>query len=238
MQNGDELKEFALSLCTLGGLKEWYLNPEFAQTKKLVGKLQNVQNQATVAAVGCSTANPKKSASRHAKCSKSTDQVSSDSENDEDDEDEDESGEGDDSDTDFDFGEIEQEQNKPFMKIGEKIKVKLIIAEICRTEMKKAFRKFVSPILMDLRQQQKFGMFHSALVVGPWYLEWNNSSLCIPRKCYSSAAILAADLDKFEKGGFDLQETIDKVLFISFKKLQNLSQFFSFAKKKGVQSDC
>ena len=26
------------------------------------------------------------------------------------------------------------------------------------------------------------------------YFEWNNSSLCIPRKCYSGAALLATDL--------------------------------------------
>ena len=38
-------------------------------------------------------------------------------------------------------------------------------------------------------------MFHSALSIGPWYLEWTNRELCIPKKCYSQAAIIALDLD-------------------------------------------
>jgi hypothetical protein len=39
------------------------------------------------------------------------------------------------------------------------------------------------------------GMFHSALSVGPWYLEWTNRALCIPKKCYSQAALVALDVD-------------------------------------------
>lgn len=38
----------------------------------------------------------------------------------------------------------------------------------------------------------------------------DNSSLCIPRKCYSSAAMLAADLD-FGGIGFEINETIEKI---------------------------
>ena len=37
-------------------------------------------------------------------------------------------------------------------------------------------------------------MFHSAVIIGPWYLEWTNKSLCIPKKCYSSAALVAVDV--------------------------------------------
>jgi hypothetical protein len=38
-------------------------------------------------------------------------------------------------------------------------------------------------------------MFHSALSVGPWYLEWTNRALCIPKKCYSQAALIVIDID-------------------------------------------
>ena len=72
-------------------------------------------------------------------------------------------------------------------KENQKIKIKLIIVEISHTKKEQNIRKFLSPIATTLGKNPQFGMFHSALVVGPWYLEWNNSSLCIPRKCYSSA---------------------------------------------------
>jgi len=49
-------------------------------------------------------------------------------------------------------------------------------------------------------------MFHTALIIGPWILEWNNSSLCIPRRCCSTAAILAIDVDN----------TIEKKMKIGF----------------------
>ncbi len=32
-------------------------------------------------------------------------------------------------------------------------------------------------------------------MIGPWLIEWNNSSLCVPRKCLSRAAMLSADVD-------------------------------------------
>ncbi len=78
---------------------------------------------------------------------------------------------------------------------SDKIVVKLVITEILKTDEEKALRKFLSPILTTFDFQQQFGLFHSALIVGNCYLEWNNSSLIIPRQCYSSAAVLAADLE-------------------------------------------
>jgi len=113
-------------------------------------------------------------------------------------------------DIDFDVGDVEKESKLAHMKVQQSVKIKLVIAEIAKSDTQKAIRKMLSPVLTKFDHQQQFGMFHSALVVGPWYLEWNNSSLCIPRKCYSSAAMLAADL---EFGGvqLDLEETIKKI---------------------------
>jgi len=113
-------------------------------------------------------------------------------------------------DIDFQVEDVEKESQQAHMKIAQSVKIKLVIAEICKGDTQKAIRKMLSPVLTKFDHQQQFGMFHSALVVGPWYLEWNNSSLCIPRKCYSSAAMLAADL---EFGGvqLDLDETIKKI---------------------------
>lgn len=92
-------------------------------------------------------------------------------------------------DIDYDIENIKVENELSCMKVGKKIKVKLVIAEICKSSAQKAIRKMLSPILTKLDLQQQFGMFHSALIIGPWYLEWNNSSLCIPRKCYSNTGM-------------------------------------------------
>lgn len=73
-------------------------------------------------------------------------------------------------DIDFAIGDVQKESQAPHMQIGKKIKVKLVIAEICKSDAQKAFRKMLSPILTKLDLQQQFGLFHSALVVGPWYL--------------------------------------------------------------------
>jgi hypothetical protein len=40
----------------------------------------------------------------------------------------------------------------------------------------------------------KFGKIHTALAVGNKIVEWNDSSICYPRECTSSKAILAVDL--------------------------------------------
>lgn len=118
-------------------------------------------------------------------------------------------------DVDFKIDDLKEElagERKDQYKIRQTIKVKLVIAEICKSDTQKAIRKMLSPVLTKLDHQQQFGMFHSALVVGPWYLEWNNSSLCIPRKCYSSAAMLAADLDfQTPNNKFDLNKTIQLI---------------------------
>ena len=37
--------------------------------------------------------------------------------------------------------------------------------------------------------------FHTSLSVGPWLLEWSDQSLCIPKKIFSTKAILALDVD-------------------------------------------
>jgi hypothetical protein len=113
-------------------------------------------------------------------------------------------------DIDYDFDDVKLQNEKPNFKLGKTVKIKLVIGEICKSTTQKSLRKLLSPILTKFDHQQQFGLFHSALIVGPWYLEWNNSSLCIPRKCYSSVAMIAADLE-FNKKKYDLNDTIEKI---------------------------
>lgn len=74
----------------------------------------------------------------------------------------------------------------------------VIIDQEYKSKSKQAFRKAVSPILSSLDLVPNLGFFHSALIVGPWLLEWNNSALCVPRKCLSSASLLSADVDAID----------------------------------------
>jgi len=80
------------------------------------------------------------------------------------------------------------------------LKVKLVIVEIHNSASQRTFRRVLSPLMDTFNISPQFGLFHSALIVGPWYLEWNDSCLVVPRKCYSGAAVLAADVEKFFKG--------------------------------------
>jgi hypothetical protein len=76
------------------------------------------------------------------------------------------------------------------------IYVKLVITEIMHSDFGKQFRKLISPFVSNIPLlKQEFGMFHSALIIGPWYLEWTDSSLCIPRTTQSSMALISSDIE-------------------------------------------
>jgi hypothetical protein len=47
-------------------------------------------------------------------------------------------------------------------------------------------------------------------MVGPWLIEWNNSAICVPRKCVSKAALLSADVDEISATD-DIVEIVRKL---------------------------
>lgn len=76
------------------------------------------------------------------------------------------------------------------------IKVKLIISEIApEGSLQRAVRNWLGPVLDQVNLQPTFGMFHTAICVGPWYIEWNTSEICTPRVPVSNAALITADID-------------------------------------------
>jgi hypothetical protein len=93
----------------------------------------------------------------------------------------------------------------------EYLRVKLVVVEIHQNNTQRTFRKVLSPIMDAFDISPQFGLFHSALIVGPWYLEWNDSSLIVPRKCYSGAAVIAADIEKQFTGSLQVKEVLDKM---------------------------
>jgi len=88
--------------------------------------------------------------------------------------------------------ELDSLKNLLFM---EKIRIKLLISETAARPSKRAIRQLVSPLLNSLHVLPELGMFHSALIIGPWKLEFNDSGVVVPRKIISSAAVLTADID-------------------------------------------
>jgi hypothetical protein len=68
------------------------------------------------------------------------------------------------------------------------IKIKLLFVDIGETNaLIHTFLKITGLI-------PKWGRIHTALAVGGKIVEWNDSSLCFPRDCTSSRAILAVDI--------------------------------------------
>jgi hypothetical protein len=100
---------------------------------------------------------------------------------------------------DIDTGDLDEINNlnvieKMMYKTNSNIRIKLVMAEVNENPVFKTLRSLTSPILTSFHLNAQFGYFHTALIVGPYYLEWNSSSLCVPRTCYSKAAILCLDI--------------------------------------------
>lgn len=76
------------------------------------------------------------------------------------------------------------------------VPIKLVITEITKKRTAQSLRKIIAPLsaVFAKNDSLEYGIFHAALIVGTWYLEFNDSSLCIPRKMTSSMAIVNADI--------------------------------------------
>ncbi|KAL9652858.1 hypothetical protein ABK040_010890 [Willaertia magna] len=91
------------------------------------------------------------------------------------------------------------------------IKIKLIITDMHhQSKTKQTLRQMISPILSPSRVLPKLGMFHTALVIGNFKIEWNDSALCIPRKIASQSTFLSADIEEITTAN-DLEITIKKL---------------------------
>lgn len=90
---------------------------------------------------------------------------------------------------------VEAIQYSRDVQLKKDVKIKLVISEIAHTSFRKNIRTLVSPIVTNIGMAGPFGLFHSALQIGPWLVEWNASAICIPRKCMSRAALLSLDVE-------------------------------------------
>eukprot|EP01080_Neovahlkampfia_damariscottae_P010541 gene10540-3060_t len=92
--------------------------------------------------------------------------------------------------------EEENEQEEEItQKFSKELKIKLLFVDHMKDDnFQNNIRKLISPVISEIGDYSKFGLFHTALLIGPWLLEWTDSALCIPRKCVSKAAFLTADV--------------------------------------------
>lgn len=131
---------------------------------------------------------------------------------DEEEEEQEEAGESDDEDDEIESLSASL-QNKMLTdgQLAGRVAVKLVIVDQDQgSKMKQNLRRFISPILSRIDLLPRMGMYHSALLIGPWLIEWNNSSLCVPRKVVSRAAILSADVDAIYNIQ-DLESAINRI---------------------------
>ncbi len=121
-----------------------------------------------------------------------------------------------------------------------KLKVQLVICELSPIEALKNVRKVISPIVSKIPQlKPQFGIFHTALVIGPFYLEWNNSSLCIPKRLAAGMSILSADLGQVYSPTGNPNEVFEKVADVIFNwNLNYHYKMASFTGKKSFEGNC
>ncbi|KAG2392335.1 hypothetical protein C9374_012587 [Naegleria lovaniensis] len=87
------------------------------------------------------------------------------------------------------------------------IKVKLVITEMDTGMAHRLLRSIGSRIHKTIKAMD-YGMFHTALIVGVYYIEWVDSSLVTVRKKSSSKAVFATDI-----GTISGQEKVNDAFF-------------------------
>eukprot|EP00818_Percolomonas_sp_WS_P001066 CAMPEP_0117450468 /NCGR_PEP_ID=MMETSP0759-20121206/8483_1 /TAXON_ID=63605 /ORGANISM="Percolomonas cosmopolitus, Strain WS" /LENGTH=562 /DNA_ID=CAMNT_0005242989 /DNA_START=300 /DNA_END=1988 /DNA_ORIENTATION=+ len=106
--------------------------------------------------------------------------------------------------------ELDHENNPHYNLAKKRLKIKLVIVDHIHHNTERFFRHALSPVMEKFRLAPTFGIFHSAIIVGPFYLEFNDSGLCIPRKCCSNAAVIAADMSA-EFSGPSISVALDRI---------------------------
>lgn len=90
--------------------------------------------------------------------------------------------------------------------------VKLLVTELLPHDAQKSLRKLISPFLGVIPNvQTKFGLFHTAIIIGPWIVEWNDNNLCVPKRIAATTALLTADIDSISSIKMLRTELVDKL---------------------------
>eukprot|EP01080_Neovahlkampfia_damariscottae_P009380 gene9380-1591_t len=114
-------------------------------------------------------------------------------------------------------------------------KVKLVITS---THYPENIRKLALPILTPLNFiNTNYGMFHTALIIGPFYLDWNSGELCVPKRIMKSQeSFFTADVAEMIILNDDMNDVIKKLsIFISHWNINYSYGSFKIGKKRNCQ---
>jgi hypothetical protein len=93
---------------------------------------------------------------------------------------------------------------------SKRVKVKLVITN---TTYPQTFKRFLSPILNPISFiNVNYGIFHTALIIGPYYLDWNSSELCVPKRIMKSTeSFFTTDISEIPVHNYDLDTVVKKI---------------------------
>lgn len=126
----------------------------------------------------------------------------------------------------FQFHSNEKLMNVPDTNLKSNVSVKILILE-------KSFDKLTSlinPILTTFNPTSE-DLYYSAIMIGPFILEWNSFEICIPRKCVSKAAVMVSDIET----NFSLSK-MDKILPSLAKLIVEYNINYGYHKKGESQN--
>lgn len=90
--------------------------------------------------------------------------------------------------------------------------IRLVIAETFFSNSERGFKKVVSSKIEKIPKLEKtIGNFHVALIAGPWFLEWNEIGLCIPKVIVAPEQLLAHEFPIIATLDCTLPQLADKV---------------------------
>ncbi|KAL9645563.1 hypothetical protein ABK040_000626 [Willaertia magna] len=96
------------------------------------------------------------------------------------------------------------EVRKPSSSKKPSLPIKLVITALSDTQYHRLVRRFSHFTKIATNEEKGgFGMFHTALVIGNNYLEWNDNSLACVRSISSSRAIFVCQLKSFPESEID-----------------------------------
>jgi len=123
-------------------------------------------------------------------------------------------------------------------KSNANIPVKIMIAELLPESSQRTIRSVISPIVQYMPSvQPKYGIFHTAIVIGPYLLDWTDGCVCVPRVVADNAALLAYDVAVIKN--VPLNDVIDQLCkLISRWNLTYTYCLFRMGGKRANEGNC